>query len=136
MKDKNKGFTLIELLVVVAIIGILVSIVLLNMNETKKAARDVVIKNYLLEATNKAEIYADDNSGSYDGVCDIPEIVAGGMLNQAIIDNGGAFVCGEDTEGFCFSSTLNRGGSGCIDHYRELVGGVVCDATGSDILCD
>lgn len=136
LRDLN-GFTLIELLVVIAIIGILASIVILNMNDTKKSARDVVIKNHLLEATNKAEIYADGNSGSYLGLCNnIPEIAAGGVLNQAIIDNGGSFVCGDDIDGFCFSSTLNRGGSGCIDHYRELVSGFECDGTGLDTLCD
>lgn len=36
---KNKGFTLIELLVVIAIIGILSSIVLVNLQETREKAR-------------------------------------------------------------------------------------------------
>ena len=134
---KNNGFTLVELLVVIAIIGILASIAISSMNETRKSAKDAVIKNYLLEAVNKAEIYADDNSGSYLGACDnIPVIAAGGILNQAIIDNGGTLSCGDDISGFCFSSTLNRGGSACIDHYRELLSGFNCDATGTDILCD
>lgn len=133
---KNKGFTLVELLVVIAIIGILASIAISNMNETKKSAKDTVIKNYLLEAVNKAEIYGDNNSGSYFGACNnIPEIAAGGVLNQAITDNGGAFSCGDDVGGFCFSSSLNRGGSACIDHYRELVSGFNCNAV-DDILCD
>lgn len=137
MYYKNKGFTLVELLVVIAIIGILASIVISSVSETRKSAKDVVIKNYLLEAVNKAEIYADNNSGSYLGACNnIPEIAAGGVLNQAIIDSGGALSCGDDVLGFCFSSALNRGGSACIDHYRELLQGFNCDATGSDTLCD
>lgn len=40
MKNNNKGFTLIELLVVIAIVGILLSIVLVDLNSSKHKARE------------------------------------------------------------------------------------------------
>lgn len=40
--NKNKGFTLVEMLITVAIIGILASIVLVNMNRQKMRTRDTI----------------------------------------------------------------------------------------------
>lgn len=69
--NKNKGFTLIELLVVIAIIGILSSVVLASLNSARNKGSDAAIKANLANARAQAELYADDNSGSYDNVCDV-----------------------------------------------------------------
>lgn len=61
---KQKGFTLIELLVVVSIVGVLASIVLSSLSETRNKARDARIKSNLVQVRNQAEIYAVD-FGSY-----------------------------------------------------------------------
>ena len=140
MKKKHilnnvKGFTLIELLVVIAIIGILASIVLANLNEARQNARDVVIKNSITESAKIAEVFFDD-TGDYDLICDEPQFVSGGVIENSIVEKGGSFACGDTADGYCFSSTLNKGGSICVDGYRELKYGFVCDATGDDIICD
>lgn len=61
MKRRTKAFTLIELLVVVAIIGILSSVVLTNLNGTRQKARDVKrisdIKNLQLALELYFDIY-------------------------------------------------------------------------------
>lgn len=132
---KNKGFTLIELLVVIAIIGILASIVISSLSDARNSAKDVAIKTALLEAVKKAEIYFDNNS-TYDGVCDDAEFSTGGLFDQSISDNGGAFVCGDGVDGYCLSSSLNRGGGrACVDTYRELKSGFLC-ADADDTVCD
>ncbi|MEA2098242.1 MAG: type II secretion system protein [Patescibacteria group bacterium] len=132
---KDKGFTLIELLVVIAIIGILASIVLADLNKARKSAKDVVIKNAITESAKIAEIFFDD-TGDYDLICNEPQFVVGGVIENSIVEKGGSFSCGDTVNGYCFSVTLNNGGSVCVDGYRELKYGFECDATGNDIVCN
>jgi prepilin-type N-terminal cleavage/methylation domain-containing protein len=63
---KNKGFTLIELLVVIAIIGILSSIVVVNVNNAKIKARDAVRKANIVEIEKALWFYMDQN-GQFPG---------------------------------------------------------------------
>ena len=66
MKTKtNKGFTLIELLVVIAIIGILSSVVLASLNTARGKGKDAAIRSQLSSMRVQAEIYYDNQSGSY-----------------------------------------------------------------------
>lgn len=60
---KNKGFTLIELLVVIAIIGVLSSVVLASLNNSRSKASDAGIKANLSHLRSTAEIaYANLDS--------------------------------------------------------------------------
>lgn len=131
----NKGFTLIELLVVIAIIGILASIVMTSLGDARNKARDVSIKTGLMEAAKVAEVYYDNN-GSYDGICASSQFAPGGLFDNSITSSGGSFSCGDDADGYCLSSTLNTVPNVCIDGYRELKYGFVCDGTGADTVCD
>lgn len=65
----QRGFTLIELLVVIAIIGILASVVLASLNSARDKGSDAAIKSSVNNARAQAELYYDDNSNSYSGVC-------------------------------------------------------------------
>jgi len=55
----KKGFTLIELLVVIAIIGLLASIVIVNVNSGRGKARDTRRKSDFTQIRNALEMYYD-----------------------------------------------------------------------------
>lgn len=57
---RAEGFTLIELLVVVAIIGILASLVTVNLQDARERARDVQRKGHVRAIQNALELYKND----------------------------------------------------------------------------
>lgn len=62
MIKKLKGFTLIELLVVIVIIGILASLVLINVNENRKSSRDAKRVSDLKSIQTALEMYYEQNT--------------------------------------------------------------------------
>lgn len=59
----SSGFTLIELLTVIAIIGILASVVLMNLNTTREKARDAQRVANVNQISNAIAFYQNDNGG-------------------------------------------------------------------------
>jgi len=63
--DFSKGFTLVELLVVIAIIGVLSSLILLQLGTARAKARDAKRISDVNQLRVAIELYLDDNSGIY-----------------------------------------------------------------------
>ena len=63
--DLNRGFTLIELLVVIAIIGVLATLVLLQLGTARSRARDAKRIADVSQLRQAVELYYEDNSGAY-----------------------------------------------------------------------
>jgi prepilin-type N-terminal cleavage/methylation domain-containing protein len=61
----QKGFTLVELLVVIAIIGILATLVLLQLGSARARARDTQRITVLSQVQSALETYAEENNGKY-----------------------------------------------------------------------
>ena len=61
--NKNKGFTLVELLVVIAIIGVLATLLLLQLGGARGKARDAKRIADVSQLRSALEQYFDDNAG-------------------------------------------------------------------------
>ena len=80
-KLHTRGFTLIELLVVISIIGMLSSVVLVSLNQTREKARRTGIVQQMRSLVNAAETYRLDHGDygtSVAGFCN----TAGSMFDD------------------------------------------------------
>ncbi len=93
MQFDNRGFTLIELLVVIAIVGLLSSLMLVSVNNTKNKAIDNKIKSNLLTVRSQSVIYYEE-FGNYDDFLDFqnnPNTIQERALNTASSAAGAAY---------------------------------------------
>lgn len=63
----SQGFTLVELLVVITIIGVLATLVLLQLGTARAKARDAKRISDVSQLRTSIELYFDDNGGVYPG---------------------------------------------------------------------
>ena len=132
----NKGFTLIELLVVIAIIGILSGLIIVSMSGANSSAKDARIKADMDQIRTTAEVFKlGSGNGSYCSgtACSAAITAAGDLANAShflnstyadgsklysdIAAQGGTRVMyiSISGAGYCVQTTLNGGGSWCID---------------------
>lgn len=78
MKNK-KGFTLVELLIVIAIIGILSTVAVVNLNSARKKAKEAVAKDWIVSLVPAVTLCHDA-----EGI--LEPLVLGGPLCTTITD--------------------------------------------------
>jgi prepilin-type N-terminal cleavage/methylation domain-containing protein len=70
----SKGFTLVELLVVIAIIGVLATLLLLQLGVARAKARDTKRIADVNQIRTAIELYFDDNAGKYPTALNIANL--------------------------------------------------------------
>jgi len=104
--EKRAGFSLIEVLVVMAIIGLMASLIAVNLTRSNRLSRDARRKNDIAELRKAIKLYfeanrrfpanTDDDGGGWDDSSDgvfLQPLVEGGFIKTAVFDprNTGEF---------------------------------------------
>jgi len=138
-KFKN-GFTLIELLIVICIIGILSSIVLTGLSNSRERAYDSKIKQQLSSFRTAAEMYFSNQSPNSYGPASV--VCSAGMFNDVNEIDGSpglyiaagnlpdfsTVICGSSDSAFAVKATLYSGNEyWCVDSKgsSRLISGAI-----------
>jgi len=143
-KKNRVGFTLVEVLVVVAITGLLATIILVSMRDSRDKGRDAGIKSSMLELT-KASEFLYSNTASYEGVCNTEDTTLSGngdfgRINIYIIRQNGTVSCKDSENRYAIISSLNQADCWCVDSDGDskeivLTGSDTCDSVLVDTDC-
>ncbi len=125
IKGVKSGFTLIEILVVIAILGILIGIVIIAVNNVRGDAVNTRIVNDVRQLRVLAEAAYDNSAASYENwsskaaVQEEVTTVLADLTDAHAGAPGAAYVLVDSEEReFCISAPLhvNTGGHYCVDH--------------------
>ncbi|PIR41262.1 MAG: hypothetical protein COV31_02555 [Candidatus Yanofskybacteria bacterium CG10_big_fil_rev_8_21_14_0_10_46_23] len=98
-RNKEKGFTLVELLVVIAIIGVLSTLLLLQLGTARAKARDAKRISDINNLRSAVELYFDDFGQYPPDPLTAADLVTNNYITQVPVDplDGGAYEYVVDT---------------------------------------
>lgn len=132
---KEKGFTLIELLVVIAVIGLIASVVLVALNDSRKKARDTKRKADVAQISKAANVYFSNHSqyphASYAGNCGTAltgsDAVSTGLISDGIISKmptppPGSLASGCGSGDYYYAGSTANGNGIADDQWFVVIG--------------
>lgn len=141
----NRGFSLVELLIVITIVGMLATIILTNLSNSRERAYDSKIKQQLSSFRTSAEIYFTNQMPNGYGPVSVS--CSTGIFNDVDETNGSpglyiaagnipdfsTVVCGSSDSEYAIKATLYSGNDyWCVDNKgssRMISGPVGASAT-------
>jgi len=135
MNNNERGFTLIELLVVIAIIGILASVVLASLNTARSKGADASVKANLNNMRAQAELFYDDNTNTYTGLCSDSKIAEGTAAADSA-NGSGTVDCDASATAWAIDAQLvaNTAQYYCVDSTGTAQTGTTAKGA-SDYVC-
>ena len=116
---KYNGFTIIELIVVIAIIGVLASIVLINVNSIRNKARDATLKEDMRSIFKLALDFYQE-TGHYSNFCEQDQEVKDLFEIIPAYEDKKSISCWSNSEDWSVCAVLNfpedRSTAWCIDN--------------------
>ena len=128
-KNNKKGFTLIELLVVIAIIGLLSSVVLVSMTNTRRSARDSRRKADMRQIITAQEMYYGALDAYYTNTgATWPTAISTYMTKTPTDPGTNTYVWinnTTDAQKFCAYATIEAGGYYTASHAGNFACGTL-----------
>ncbi len=122
---KKRGFTLIELLIVIAIIGILATILLANLGDSRDEAIDASVRTTMSGLRSEAELYYNQNNFRYGGLCADPDFSSRLLTTARLVADTNTGTCADGPNEWAASVPLRGGSSFCVDSTGRAIGGMV-----------
>lgn len=136
------GFTLIELLVVIAIIGVMSSIVLSSLSNSRKKANDARIKSQLSHIRSSAEVYYNGPGNNSYGTallngCNVNVFSDSAVTSQlSSLPGNPTPTCRSSPAGYAVSVVLSSvSGYWCVD-YKGSSKLITVNLPSLDITCN
>lgn len=112
-QQRPLGFTLIELLVVIAIIGLLATLVVVQVDESRQKARDAVRLQTVNDVRKALDLYYDDH-GYYPPITQVQTAANTGVCDGVTINNTW---CGFENSLKPYITEFQRDPLGAQDYY-------------------
>jgi len=127
----SSGFTLIELLIVMAVLGVLASVVIVQIGPaSQQRARDTIRRNDIKQYQTALEIYANKSDGDYPAVGAMPctDLGLSGSLCKED-PQGGSYPYFSDGSVYVIGATLEYRPGGTQMYFVACSNGLSDDST-------
>lgn len=113
----QRGFTVLELLIVIAIMGILASIVIVSLSDSREESEDAAIMSTLVNMRTDAHVYYETHDDTFSGACSTSHMQA--AYDDVSAMSPGDVVCNNNDQSWLMAADLHsdEDGDGMSDYF-------------------